>query len=228
MPGPYTRPDDTPAIVQVDPPGPRLLLRYRPTILRQGGVGGWVERPHDRAKSTVEWLGTPAHYMTLGLFFDAVRRPPGVSRRDVEADLDLLHRFGQNGGRRPPILQLTFGHGQQIRWVITDIIHRTSELDPSTKRRVQAAVDVDLLEWRPTDLALSPVESVEAAPEAPGRFTRPDADARTYTVRAGDTLSSIAARELGRASRWPEIGALNGLANPDLIVVGQVLTLPAR
>jgi nucleoid-associated protein YgaU len=51
---------------------------------------------------------------------------------------------------------------------------------------------------------------------------------RLYTVQAGDTLEGIAARELGDASRWPEIVALNrhAISDPDQIFVGQVLILP--
>ena len=48
----------------------------------------------------------------------------------------------------------------------------------------------------------------------------------THTVVRGDTLSALAHRYLGSPSRWPEIAAVNGLADPDLIVEGQVLRLP--
>ena len=50
-----------------------------------------------------------------------------------------------------------------------------------------------------------------------------------YVVKKGDTLSGIAAAELGDADRWPEIFTLNRavLTNPDLIVPGTVLVLPA-
>ncbi len=51
---------------------------------------------------------------------------------------------------------------------------------------------------------------------------------RFYVVRPGDTLSGIAQQQLGDASRWPEIFALNrdAISNPDLIFPGQVLVLP--
>jgi hypothetical protein len=51
----------------------------------------------------------------------------------------------------------------------------------------------------------------------------------TYTVQAGDTLSSIARRELGNALAWPDIWGLNPqIGNPELIFPGQVLELPPR
>jgi nucleoid-associated protein YgaU len=77
----------------------------------------------------------------------------------------------------------------------------------------------------------------------PGHFTLPDLLAfagvlpghqpaqpapRVYVVRAGDTLSGIAQRQLGDAARWPEIFALNRgeLADPHRIFPGQALALP--
>ena len=49
-----------------------------------------------------------------------------------------------------------------------------------------------------------------------------------YRVGADDTLTSIAQRHLGRASRWVEIYELNRplLRTPDALRLGQVLTLP--
>ncbi|MFD3574781.1 LysM peptidoglycan-binding domain-containing protein [Streptomyces sp. NPDC058644] len=50
----------------------------------------------------------------------------------------------------------------------------------------------------------------------------------TYTVRKGDTLSTIAKAKLGRAARWPEIAELNGLKAPYTIHVAQELKLPKK
>lgn len=47
-----------------------------------------------------------------------------------------------------------------------------------------------------------------------------------YTVRAGDTLATIAAKELGDADRWQEIADLNGIDNPRDVFVGRILILP--
>lgn len=51
---------------------------------------------------------------------------------------------------------------------------------------------------------------------------------RTYTVRAGDTLSGIAQRFYGRADDWHGLYAANQstVSDPSLIYAGQVLRLP--
>lgn len=51
------------------------------------------------------------------------------------------------------------------------------------------------------------------------------AASRTYTVKAGDSLWAIAAKQLGNGSRYKEIKSLNGLSG-DTIHAGQVLKLP--
>jgi LysM repeat protein len=50
----------------------------------------------------------------------------------------------------------------------------------------------------------------------------------SYTVESGDTLSSIAARELGSSGEWTAIYQANSgtISNPNLIMPGEVLTIP--
>jgi LysM repeat protein len=52
---------------------------------------------------------------------------------------------------------------------------------------------------------------------------------RTYTVAPGDTLSEIAQRFYGRVSDWSWLYQVNRatISDPNLIKVGQVLTVPA-
>ena len=58
--------------------------------------------------------------------------------------------------------------------------------------------------------------------------TAPASGGRTVTVKAGDSLSRIAKRELGNAAKWPAIFDANRdkIKDPDLIHPGQILTLP--
>lgn len=52
--------------------------------------------------------------------------------------------------------------------------------------------------------------------------------ARTYTVQAGDTLYGIAQQYYGHGDSWPVVYHANAskISNPNLIYVGQALTIP--
>ena len=65
---------------------------------------------------------------------------------------------------------------------------------------------------------------VEAAPEPAAPPPAPEP--RTYTVVSGDTLWAIAERFYGDGSKYQQIADASGIANPDLIQPGQVLTIP--
>jgi nucleoid-associated protein YgaU len=74
------------------------------------------------------------------------------------------------------------------------------------------------------DIAVTggPAASTNAPAKAPA------ASAKTYTVKAGDTLSQIAKEHLGSAGAYMKIFDLNKdqLTDPDKIKPGQVLRLP--
>ena len=61
-----------------------------------------------------------------------------------------------------------------------------------------------------------------------GGGTAAASSSKTYTVKAGDTLSKIAKDHLGNANAYMKIYEANRdqLSNPDLIKPGQVLKLP--
>lgn len=80
-----------------------------------------------------------------------------------------------------------------------------------------------------------PAAAPEAEPEPAQTITEtqappppppPPPAPRTYTVVSGDTLWAISERFYGDGNRYREIASANGIANPDLINVGQVLTIP--
>ena len=69
---------------------------------------------------------------------------------------------------------------------------------------------------------------VTGAPAAKAASAPAQAAAKTYTVKAGDTLSQIAKEHLGSAAAYMKIFDLNKdqLTDPDKIKPGQVLRLP--
>ena len=49
---------------------------------------------------------------------------------------------------------------------------------------------------------------------------------KKYKIKSGDTLGSIAFKQLGATAKWREIAELNDIVNPNKIKVGQMLQLP--
>ncbi|RIK17537.1 MAG: hypothetical protein DCC50_01400 [Acidobacteria bacterium] len=66
-------------------------------------------------------------------------------------------------------------------------------------------------------------EADEAAPDAADKQAEASTQYRTHTVKAGDTLSGIAA---SYGVDWRKMAKLNKLDNPDLIYPGQVFKVP--
>lgn len=62
--------------------------------------------------------------------------------------------------------------------------------------------------------------------KANNRWQVSDGRPRTHTVEQGETLWSIAEKYLGSGSRYSDIIAINNIKNPNLLKVGEVLTLP--
>jgi nucleoid-associated protein YgaU len=78
-------------------------------------------------------------------------------------------------------------------------------------------------DWR-TDV----VADIKVVPAAGGVMPPPMTTAKTYTVKAGDTLSKIAKEYLGNANAYMDIFNANTdqLSDPDKIKPGQVLKIP--
>lgn len=88
---------------------------------------------------------------------------------------------------------------------------------------------------RPQTPPVAPVQTPSASPAAPDAPPRRDAPSsseslRFYVVRPGDTLSSIAALELGSASYADNIFLINRtvIFDPDHLMVGMKIRLPVR
>lgn len=82
----------------------------------------------------------------------------------------------------------------------------------------------------PGTVAPAPGPSGPGAATGPGIYEPeplpPAPVARTYTIRKGDTLWSIAQREYGDGQKWRDISAANPSVDPKKLAIGQQITLP--
>ena len=110
-----------------------------------------------------------------------------------------------------------------------------SPLDPNGDDSVEAVIDA------PAELATPPqpgeparqqaeTQPATTTPDTPAE-PEPEGEQRSYTVRRGESLSIIAARQLGDGSRWTEIYRMNRDVigpNPDGVREGMTIVLPPR
>lgn len=184
-----------------------------------GGVGGFddVERPGRR--NTIEFGSTPALTMSVPILFDGL-----AQRLSVEPSIAVLRALGapprgSPRGTRPPVVKVAgmVPHGNR-RWVITDI----SEDDAiwSSGKRVRYFATVALTQWLPPDLVVVRSKKKQRT--------------KQYTVRKGDTLASIAKRQMGAktpkvlAKAIRELKAANKLRSSAQLkkLVGKKIKIP--
>lgn len=110
--------------------------------------------------------------------------------------------------------------------------------------RIEQQPDTALIEPPPEEIVLDeplPTPIVRPAPKVPTidlngappiqtKLPKPNAGAtsQTYTVKAGDSLASIAVAIYGSESYWDEIAKANPRVDPARLRVGQTLKLPDK
>jgi nucleoid-associated protein YgaU len=176
------------------------------------GYGGWtlISRPHRLALT--EWVGVNPFALAVSLLFDE------SVNRNVEDDIATLEQMALPAGTSPPPVVTVAGvvPHRDKDWVIGNLAWDPAPIYGAAGR-VRHEVTVTLLEHVSADTIPS---AAAAARGQVATATKP------YTVKKGDTLVSIAARQLGDYTRWPEIATLNGLRDPNRLTVGQRLRLP--
>ncbi|MFB5763320.1 LysM peptidoglycan-binding domain-containing protein [Paenibacillus medicaginis] len=89
--------------------------------------------------------------------------------------------------------------------------------------------EITLRTWREPKIALRSGSSAQKVNASNLPRTNLKTKPKTYTVKAGDSLSKIAKLELGDSSKWKNIYQMNKKVignNPNLIKVGQKLVMP--
>lgn len=177
----------------------------------------------------------------------------GISTPDYY--LGLLEGLKTNRATTQFILVRTSPSGEMLFDTNIKVSVEDYTITEDGKKGLDVAVDVTLKQWRDYGIkkvtveepkAESPTPSTPTTPSTPSTPTTPSTPdaptvtiqkvreastaptAKTYTVKAGDSLWAIAAKYYGKGADYYKIfdSNMDKINNPNLISVGQVLTLP--
>lgn len=193
------------------------------------GYGGWniVPRQHDKALTT--WQGYQPLTVDIDLWIDGLTA--GIT---IDRHIDNLEALAGRGAKRidgqPPTLivdtagvfRYDAGTFPTMRWVINAIQwDREQALSDDDGHRVRAACTITLLEY--VDVARLRDRALQRRLQ---RQTKTAKTNKVHIAKDGETLITIARKELHDAGRWPELAKLNGIRDPLSIKTGARIKLP--
>ncbi|MFE4748796.1 LysM peptidoglycan-binding domain-containing protein [Streptomyces mirabilis] len=157
-----------------------------------------------------------ARTLKLDALVDAAEEPEprdrNVQRRWLDDFQSLTLR--QSTTHAPPVVTFAWGANPPFTGVV-DSLSFTYVLFDRDGTPTRAKVSLSLKEFR-----TAKEQQLTTATSSP-------TVRKVWTVRRGDTLSSIAAAVYRDSGRWRELAAANGLADPRALAPGTALVVPA-
>jgi LysM repeat protein len=204
--------------------GARIECMFNPTTFAFSTGNTWEsDSIPGKETPTLRYAGGSGGSFSLSLVFDTTDDGTAVSVHsnkllkllDVDKSLPGYDETISNG--RPPWVKFHWGtHIHSFKAVITkadvSFTYFSNEGLP-----LRATVDLDLDEYEP-DANWGPQNPTSGTPKPQ----------RTHQIQVGDTLDRIAARYYGDSTKWRDIAALNGIADPLDLSPGRLLSIPER
>jgi nucleoid-associated protein YgaU len=173
--------------------------------------------PNAKDAPQPEYLNTNPMTFSCQLFFDEFHKPKGDVTPRISTLLNWMRPCPSTVATNPtaPLVSFVWGPNKQLekfKGFLTKV-----NVNYTVFRKdgipIQAKVDITIQGAIPPD-----------------PFTNPTSHAigsvRAHTVIDGDTLQSIAYRELGKASYWRAVADLNGIDDPLRVSPGRRLLIP--
>lgn len=215
------------------PPLRVTALRGQTAPAPTGGFGGWQKVARPLRTSLTQWNGSDPFEQQFSLMLDGVR-----DDSSIEDACDALEQMATppSSGAEPPVIRVDGAvlH-PEYEWIVSALDWDPSPIWSRRGHRIRQEVTITLTKYIADDvLAQMPAaerkrrEATSAAAAAARKAgsSRQAPQSKLYVVKAGDTLSKIAAAVLGSYKRWHELSDLNGIRDPKAITVGQKLRLP--
>jgi LysM repeat protein len=174
-----------------------------------------------RDEPTLTFTGGGARTLTMELFFDSAES--GLDVRTFVNGLWELASIDKNLEEpetklgRPPLCIFQWGPNWSFEAALTSISVRYT-LFKEDGTPLRATANVTFTEGRDGAPPTQAQENSAAQRAAPDKRRQ---------VKEKDTVSSIAQQEYGDCAKWRTIANANNLNNPDDILPGQMLVIPA-
>lgn len=204
--------------------GGRIECMFNPTEFAFSTSNSWEsDSVPGKETPTLRYAGGSGGSFDLKLVFDTTHDGTAVSAYSnkllklMDIDTTLPGYDATIGNGRPPWVKFHWGtHIHSFKAVITSanvsFTYFSNEGMP-----LRANVDLSLEQFEP-DANWGPQNPTSGTPKPQ----------RTHQVQVGDTLDRIAARYFGDSTKWRDIAALNGIADPLDLAPGRLLSIPER
>jgi LysM repeat protein len=194
------------------PSGARpIAVLFNPTQYGFDGSNQLSETPVvGQTAPILQYTRGNSRSLSMELFFDTYEQ-----RTDVRRHTDRIYKLLdiEPTSHRPPVVHFAWG-GLDFRCLVERVSGRfTLFLDSGVP--VRATLTVAFKEY------------VDPAEASRGTKLESADRVKTYVVKLGDTLSSIAAAEYGDPASWRPIAAANGIDNPRVLAPGRRLVVPS-
>lgn len=202
--------------------------------------GGWEKVKRRRNRSLTEWAGNDGLALNIPIMIDNFAIGTTIEPQITELERMAGRLRPGAPDHEPPLVSFNasgavphdYHREPTLDWVIEDIEWGDCDRN-SAGNRVRQAATIIMAEYVEDD-DLASMTSAQRRRKSKAKNSKKkgkgqrSAKKPRYVVRNGDTLESIAAKELGRASRWHDIKALNPkFRDPTKpIPAGTILNMP--
>ena len=198
--------------------GEEMEVHFNPASLVVAHAARWNEPTASTAADVPlpEYIRALPRQLELNLVFDGVE-----GERDVVGDIACLaswmkpsERSRSEGHAQPPILEVDWNEPSKFDCYL-QAVQATYKLFDRDGTPLRADVKLTLKE-------------VPADPPGTNPTSGGERGHKRHVVTAGETLHSVASRELGDPRLWRGLALINGIDDPLRLRPGAVLHVPPR
>lgn len=209
------------------------LGRTEPKVVE--GYAGWTLVPRYRRRALVEWAGSNPLLVEIPFmidYWDDVGDGESGEGEKCEAKIRAIERMAglDKDQPEPPLLHWNANaphdnaEAPHLYWVIEGLEWGPALRHPTSGNRVRQEGTLTLRQWEADEFlstGASQIRKNKKGGKKGGKY-------EIYTVKKDETLSEIAKRKLGKASRWKEIAKLNNIRDPRKLKENQKIKIPKK